>query len=498
MEPGSDPPDAAWFASILDAMDDLVLVKGPRSRLLWANRAFRDCYGMSNDELRSLIDGQQSDPDDTLQYVRDDRRVFVERASIDIASEPVTDHHGKTRYFHTRKSPIFDRHGDVATVVGVSRPLEGDGTTERARQARDLAHESTRNVRALVRSLPTPVVMLDAAHRIIMWNVAFEHMIRGRRGGDDPSSGLLHADYGEALGSTLPLLEEFEALLQGAEPTTRLLELQDGDDDTLSYSVDCRTWTDASGIVSGTLAVFHDITAMLSNERQLQEVNDELAQFNYRVSHDIVAPISTARGNLALALEEVDNDDPAELEELLQEIGGQLDQLDKLVMDLSSLARANAQQPCREAVDLQALVDGIRANGRHGGGDLLVLDTDLAPDTLHSDTTRLRQVLSNLIENAVKYRDADERAARVTVRSSRDGERCTIEVSDDGSGFDPAFVDQAFEMFTRGDSASPGTGLGLYIVRKHVERLGGSLSIASHAKPTVMTISLPHAYGLAA
>ena len=88
MSENTAPYSAAWFASALDAMDDLVLVKGPRSRLLWANRAFRDYYGMTNDELHSLIDGEQSDPDDTLQYVRDDRRVFVEQTSIDILSEP--------------------------------------------------------------------------------------------------------------------------------------------------------------------------------------------------------------------------------------------------------------------------------------------------------------------------------------------------------------------------------------------------------------------------
>ena len=176
MSENTAPYSAAWFASALDAMDDLVLVKGPRSRLLWANRAFRDYYGMTNDELHSLIDGEQSDPDDTLQYVRDDRRVFVERTSIDILSEPVTDHLGETRFFHTRKSPILDDEGQVAMQIGVSRALGSGASNDASQERRELVHESTRNVRALIRSMPTPVVMLDAAHRIIKWNEAFERM----------------------------------------------------------------------------------------------------------------------------------------------------------------------------------------------------------------------------------------------------------------------------------------------------------------------------------
>ena len=355
----------AWFEAVLDAMDDLVLVKGPRSRLLWANRAFRDFYGMSNDELHSLIDGQQSDPDDTLQYVRDDRRVFVERRSIDVPSEPVTHHSGETKFFHTVKSPIFAEGGEVAIQVGVSRALDGAESVESLQALRERGHDSTRNVRALVRSMPAPVVMLDAAHRVIMWNDAFERMLDGVGVGDLPPSSLLHADYGEALERRLPLLDELDAIHAGAEPTGCVVHLESGADGRRSYSVDCRTWSDASDVVSGTMAVFHDLTELLSNQTQLSEANDELAQFNYRVSHDIVAPISTARGFLALAVDEVDGD-PDELRELLGDVGDQLVRLDELVTDLSSLARVDAEGDGHEPVDLTALVDGLRVDALAG------------------------------------------------------------------------------------------------------------------------------------
>ena len=177
--------------------------------------------------------------------------------------------------------------------------------------------------------------------------------------------------------------------------------------------------------------------------------------------------------------------------ELLGEVGGQLHRLEELVTDLSSLARADFPEQHREAIDLEQLIDGLRVDNGHGGPCDLVIDADLALAELNSDPKRIRQVLSNLVDNAAKYHDPKERVPRAVVRSRREGGVSVLEVNDNGVGIDPEFGKKAFEMFTRGNSSSSGTGLGLYIIRKHVEKLGGTLSIANYAKPTVMQIMLP-------
>ena len=104
MSASSDPE--RWFANqpetyrqILDAIADMVLVKGAQSRILWANRAFRDYYGMSNEELLNIIDASFSPPDHTAQYVRDDAHVFETGAVLDIPEEPVTRHDGLVQVF---------------------------------------------------------------------------------------------------------------------------------------------------------------------------------------------------------------------------------------------------------------------------------------------------------------------------------------------------------------------------------------------------------------
>jgi PAS domain S-box-containing protein len=108
---------------ILDAITDLVIIKGPGSRLLWANKAFREAYGMSNAELRGIVDAPFNAPDHTQQYLRDDQQVFETGRSLDIPEEPVTRHDGRIITVHTVKSPILDADGKVVRMVAVCRDI---------------------------------------------------------------------------------------------------------------------------------------------------------------------------------------------------------------------------------------------------------------------------------------------------------------------------------------------------------------------------------------
>jgi PAS domain S-box-containing protein len=113
----------AEFQQTLDAIADMIFVKAPHSRLLWANRAFREFHGMSNDELLGMVEASFTPPDQTLQYVRDDLQVFQTGQPLDTRDEPMTRHDGKVVRVHTVKSPIFDVSGKVVKIVGVARDI---------------------------------------------------------------------------------------------------------------------------------------------------------------------------------------------------------------------------------------------------------------------------------------------------------------------------------------------------------------------------------------
>lgn len=129
------------YRQILDAITDLVLCKGPESKIFWANKAFRDYYGMNNEELRDIIDSPINKPDYTKQYIKDDAQVFSSGKTLNISEEPVIRWDGEKRFFHTVKSPIFDPDGKVKWTVGVSRDITEKKKSEDTliRQAIDLA-----------------------------------------------------------------------------------------------------------------------------------------------------------------------------------------------------------------------------------------------------------------------------------------------------------------------------------------------------------------------
>ena len=232
--------------------------------------------------------------------------------------------------------------------------------------------------------------------------------------------------------------------------------------------------------------------------RSLAEANEELAQFNYRVSHDLVAPVASARGYLELAVDDVERGEPEELPELLGEVRCQLARLDALLIDLADVARAAAHTSVTQTIALQPLLEELVAERTADAPDAPAVRLSLTLSAIDSDPIRIRQILSNLIDNAVKYADPEESLQRVTISSRRESDAAVLEVSDNGIGIDADFREHAFKMFSRGCSSVPGTGLGLYLIARHVNRLDGTLSIKHDAKPTVLRIALPSPTGAAA
>jgi len=126
------------YQQILDTIPDLILCKGPRSRIIYANKAFRDYYGMTLEQLHGIIDAPRVPPDYTQQYVKDDAYVFNTGKMLSV-EEVVVRHDGQERVFHTVKSAIRDAHGQVIQTVGVSRDI-----TERLQAEEELRQSEVR------------------------------------------------------------------------------------------------------------------------------------------------------------------------------------------------------------------------------------------------------------------------------------------------------------------------------------------------------------------
>jgi two-component system, OmpR family, sensor kinase len=207
-------------------------------------------------------------------------------------------------------------------------------------------------------------------------------------------------------------------------------------------------------------------------------------------SHELRSPIAVLRGEIELALSAID--DPTEVERSLQAALGEAKRLSRLAEDLLLLARERAGSLVvrRDPVDL---LDLAAAEARRLEPVLgLRIDVSGAPVVVQGDADRLRQLLTNLVQNS-----AAAGAGTVRVRVSNERTEAVLQVADDGPGFPPELRDAAFERFVRGDHARTpgafGAGLGLSIVRAIVAAHGGTVEARNGAPlgGAVVTARLP-------
>lgn len=208
----------------------------------------------------------------------------------------------------------------------------------------------------------------------------------------------------------------------------------------------------------------------------LQAKTKELEVFAYSVAHDLRAPLRAIDGYSRLLQLDHAATLNAEARQFVANVRNGALQMDQLIRDLLEYARLARRTPRLEQVDLRTLVEHVTATAREElrrrGGELVV---DLQCPTTTADAEGLTQALRNYIDNAVKF-TRDAAVPRVEVGSVATEHGCRIQVRDNGCGFDPAQQERIFEIFQRlhRDEEYPGTGIGLAIVRKAMQRMGGS------------------------
>jgi two-component system phosphate regulon sensor histidine kinase PhoR len=244
------------------------------------------------------------------------------------------------------------------------------------------------------------------------------------------------------------------------------------------------------GFEEGTVYAFRDLT----EERRLEEMK---ADFVATVSHELRTPLAAIYGS-AQTIRRTDIAlDPQIHDQLLGVIASESDRLGTIVNDLLVAGRLDADQlPVTvEQCDPAEVATTVLEAARTHLPENVALDLDV-PDRIPSviaDPGQLRQVLVNLVDNAVKY---SPEGGRVELRVRSENGSCQIEVADEGLGIPPDEHERIFEKFYRLDPQQTqgvgGSGLGLYICRELVERMNGRLNVESEpGKGSRFTVELP-------
>jgi signal transduction histidine kinase len=237
----------------------------------------------------------------------------------------------------------------------------------------------------------------------------------------------------------------------------------------------------------------HANLATISKQSEIIEAkNAELDGFFYRISHDLKGPISSLLGLSHLAKIEIN--DPKALDYLNRQ-HEQVDRLNQIIRGLINLTRLNNTSLTRDKIDFVNLVDTC-INSLQGLSKFpkVRFIKDIAGGIEYeAEWVMLNAILQNLIENAIKYSSETEPFVRISVSTQDD--TVLLEVEDNGLGIPQEHQAKIFEMFYRATNSDTGTGLGLYILKRSVERLKGKIRIKSkEGEGSTFTIQLPRSH----
>ncbi len=208
---------------------------------------------------------------------------------------------------------------------------------------------------------------------------------------------------------------------------------------------------------------------------ELEAANKELETFTYSVSHDLKAPLRGIDGYSHLLLEDHSGSLNEEGRQFLRNIRRGVAQMNQLIDDLLAYSRMERQDLHSRPVDLAALVQEILAERQAGLDDKGVqLELDVPPVTVQADRNGLALVLRNLFDNAVKF-SASRQPPLIGIRGEVREKSVILIITDNGIGFDMAFHERIFALFQRlqRNEDYPGTGIGLAIVARAMQRMGG-------------------------
>ena len=230
---------------------------------------------------------------------------------------------------------------------------------------------------------------------------------------------------------------------------------------------------------------------LLENNLKLEKINEELDRFVYSASHDMRAPLSTLLGLLSLARQA---EDPVQISSYLNMMMNQINIMEEFIKKVTDYSRNSRLELNMEKVKVLKQVEYVVDSF-----NFLMVESEIEcqievdPKLLiTTDLTRFRMILSNLITNAIKYHNPHNGDRWIKINSYPKNERFELHVSDNGIGIKEDFHEKVFDMFFWASEYSSGSGLGLYIVRETLEKLGGKISCESHPDGgTIFKVDLP-------
>lgn len=467
-----------YSASIINGTPAVICGIAPDGTTTFINPAGERITGYSSEELVGKNWWKTFYPGDEYKQVEQLFRDFEEHGNVRDYEMVLTDRTGGKHTISWNSINRVNEKGDLLEIIGF-----GNDITERKRAEDALAFEQYL-LSSLMDNIPDSIYFKDTESRFIRINKSMAALF----GLDSPSDALGKTDFDFFTEEhARPAREDEQKVMESGQSIVGIEEKETWADGRVRWVSTTKVpLRDEHGNIVGTYGISRNITMRKRAEERLKQTleelersNRDLEQFAYIASHDLQEPLRMISSFTQLLGRRYKGQLDESADEYIQFAVEGAKRMQKMLNDLLAYSRVSSSPQSLKPIDCESVFEQTIANLKLAVEDASAKVTHDPLPTVLADETQLIQLFQNLIGNALKFRNQDAPKIHISARR-RDG-RWAFTVSDNGVGIEPEHFDRVFQVFQRACKKSryPGTGIGLAICRKIVQRHGGRIHVES-------------------
>ncbi len=494
---GGGPADAGrernLLKAILDTIPDKVYFKDLDSRFIRNSLAHAKSFAVEDpNDLIGKTDFDFFSEEHARQAFEDEQRVIRTGKPLIGIEEKETWPDGHVSWVSTTKMPLKDDKGEIVGTFGISRDITAQKEAEQAMiRERYLLH-------ALLDTIPDHIYFKDVDSRFIRNSRAHAKSF----GVEDPNDLIGKTDFDFfSEEHARQAFEDEQEIIRSGKPLIGIEEKETWPDGHITWASTTKMpLRDEKGQIVGTFGISRDITRQKETEQEakklteaLKRSNRELEEFAYVASHDLHEPLRMISSYLLL----ISRRYQAQLDQDGREfIGFAVDgaqRMQAMINDLLTYSRVTTQGKIFSQIELEAVLQRALLNLKVAIAESGARLTHNPLPAVSGDDRQIERLLQNLIGNALKYRRPDV-APEIQVSAEKRDSEWVFGIRDNGIGIDPKYFDRIFGIFQRLHTREQykGTGIGLAICKKTVERHGGRIWVESEeGKGATFYFTLP-------
>lgn len=479
-----------YLSQLIESSPVAIFVKDIEGRYIVSNKVFAGFFNKTPEELvgrkdtdlgldPAVIDGIRSKD---LMVIKDNKPLPPYEVEV---NNPET---GESHILEVIKVPV--RRGRTPQVLGIGMDITA------RKQAEEKLQKEKNFSENLINTANVMIVGLDLKGRVLIFNKEAEK-ITGYTAGE-----IMGKPFFETIVPSVKfrhVWESFERFMDTGNIRTndenpiitklgeerfiswRNMPLKDGDK------------------VIGSISFGIDVTEKRVAEQkfkeqyiELEKINKELDKFVYSASHDLKAPLSSILGLVNVARMEQLSEAHAQYFNMIEK---NISKLNGFILDIINYSRNARTELVKQRVDLEELIRNAIEDVQfmNGFNKIKVHCEVKAPAPFYSDERRLKVIMNNLLSNAISYHLLNRPEPYIQIKMTVNKKQLVLQVIDNGQGIRKEYLSRIFDMFYRASDNSKGSGLGLYIVKEIVARMGGMISVESQEMHgAAFTVTLPN------